>query len=841
MRLNTPISLLAAYGAVVSAAKTTVNTRALILATDNSGAAAVGTLNAYGIPYDNIVIADSNYTLPFLTNNDGSCKYGVIVIFRQLYSTDSSKNWVSFINGIEWQKIYDYQTACGVRLIHLGAVPNKWDFACTLISSKDSVENDALYSSNHQFFLDTTVSKAEFPTANVKNPKNARLTGAWHTPGYCSDSLMQWAGDMTSQNTFLYNEPLSLLSPAIGTPNSIQQPALGVINRYASGREQMGFFTSFGPWAESAIYMNHIWIHWAFRGIVPGERASLLGLQVDDLFLPTAVYAANYTYRISADDLLNHAKWQLNLNKRLAASNPGSNVFLEFGFNGNGVFIYDQTVLGLDKNGTCPPAVTYTGPQPVTPLEYAKPPGTGADLWPSGQTYNWPSQCISYDPLAKLFQQKNTGGDNINGLSDIFAMVSHTFTHEGQNPITSSDAMNEIQYNTRFARQVGLDQVPLFSPRSLIPPAITGTQNPDAVRTWMENGIQSVVGDNTRAPLRNQNNDRWPLITNVSENGYDGLVIIPRWSNRIYYNADGVASDLQQWLDLSPKQATRNFTNLLSIERATTSQYLLNLYHDPYMFHQANLRVWASPGVSINGLGTSDVAGPWSLIEMWVESVLDEFTQYVNWPIRSLKQDDIAQKFVDRMNRDLYSGYRVAWTTSDDGSVIAGFTVDAANSSWTGQIPVMLPGAIVNNPSVARIEQYGTDPATVWVSTFPSSFKLVTPIRIQGTKVNNTASVLSSITTTLPALALPTTGLVGSFPVSEVISAKSTAAASASRSSAAQDKRSVCLHLHLHSKNELKYRQIFNYVKGHRNGVFYVFCSFSDKCPKCIPIPQHLM
>ncbi|KAK6352394.1 hypothetical protein TWF730_009221 [Orbilia blumenaviensis] len=770
-------------GAAAATAKISVNTKALILATDDSGKAAIGTLNGYGIPYDSIVMGDSGYTLPSLTNSDGSCKYGVIVAFRQLYNSNSKGSWVSFIGSDQWQKIYDYQVACGVRLIHLGAVPNQWDFACSLVSSSDSTESSSLYSTNHQFFLDTDVAKAEFPTANLKNPKNARFASTWHTPGWCDDTLLQYAWGMTSQNAFLYNEPLKLTSPASGTLASISQPALGVINRYSSGREQMAFFTTFAQWAEASIYMNHIWINWAFRGIIPGRRQVLLGLQVDDLLLPTAVYAANYTYRLTVDDVVNHAKWQANLNKRLTASNPGSEVFLEFGFNGNGAFIYDQTVLGLDKNGTCPISVTYTGPQPVTSLEYAKPPGTGNDLWPANQTYNWPDKCIFFDPIAKMFSQNNTGGDNINGVSDLFALVSHTFTHEGENPITYADSKREITYNQQFQQKSFFDKAKRFSPRGIIPPAITGLHNADAIKAWMEAGISYVVGDNTRAPLRNQQSDRWPLVSTEADNGYPGLVIIPRWANRIYYNADGIASDVQEWLDVSPSQATNSMANLLSIERATTAQYLLGLYHDPFMFHQANLRVWQDPGVSING-----VAGPWSLIQTWTESILDEFVQYVNWPIQGLKHDDIGQDFLDRMNRDLYSGFSVAWTTSNDGTAITGFTVDSTNSSWSGEVPVIIPGDVVS-ASNARITQYGSDPATLWVSKFPTSFQLKAPIPIQGTKVNVTSAAIS-LTTVAPTLTLPTTSLVGSFPVSDIISAKSTSAASASLSSVASAKSS---------------------------------------------------
>ncbi|EPS35934.1 hypothetical protein H072_10561 [Dactylellina haptotyla CBS 200.50] len=759
------------YGVGFVDAAATVNSKVLILATDNSGSAILSTLDAYGIPYDNIVLPSPGYNLSSLYNSDNSCKYGAIVMFRQLWGSDSSKNWVQWVSSDQIDNIYAYQVDCGVRLVHLGAVPGSWDFGCTIIQSSAWAENDAIYGGNQQFFLEPTVAQAEFPTANLKNPKNAHITATWHTPGLCADDNLSWG--MTSKNVFLYTEAININSPMDGDQSSYAHPALGVINRFDTGREHMGLFSTFAQWSEASIYMNHIWINWAFRGIIPGHRSALLGLQVDDLLLPTAVYSANYTYRLSTSDVVAHAKWQVDLNSRLTSTNPGSEVFLEFGFNGNGAFIYDQTVLGLDKNGTCPVSVIYTAAQPVVALEYVKPPGTGVDLWPTNQNYSWPDTCIFYDPIAKMFSQNNTGGDDINGVSDYFALVSHTFTHEGENPITYADAVREIQYNQQFQKKSFFDKAKRFSPNGIIPPAITGLHNADAIKAWMENGIKYVVGDNTRPPLRNQKSDRWPLVTTAADNGYPGLVVIPRWSSRIYYNADGVASDVQEWLDVSPSQATNSMFNLLSIERATTAQYLLGLYHDPFMFHQANLRMWADPGVSVNG-----VAGPWSLIQMWTESILDEFTQYVNWPIKSLKHDDLGKEYVDRMNRDLYSNTAVTWITSDDKTTITGIKVSTGNSSWSGEVPVMIPTAVVST-SNARVEQIGSEPTVLWVSNFPASYTFKTPIKVKGTKVNATLATVS-LTTTLPTLSLPTSSVVGSFPVSVVASVQSTAAASAS-------------------------------------------------------------
>jgi hypothetical protein len=90
----------------------------------------------------------------------------------------------------------------------------------------------------------------------------------------------------------------------------------------------------------------------------------------------------------------------------------------------------------------------------------------------------------------------NTNRDN-------FLHLSHTFTHEEENNATYSDVLREITWNQKWADQIGLSSAKAWSSRGIIPPAITGLHNADALRAWSENGIVNVVGDNTRPVLRN--------------------------------------------------------------------------------------------------------------------------------------------------------------------------------------------------------------------------------------------------------------------------------------------------------------------------------------------------
>lgn len=76
-------------------------------------------------------------------------------------------------------------------------------------------------------------------------------------------------------------------------------------------------------------------------------------------------------------------------------------------------------------------------------------------------------------------------------------------THAALNNATYNDVAKEISFNRVWLQHSGLSSARHYSPAGLIPPAITGMHNADAIKAWMDNGIKYVVGDNTRTPLLN--------------------------------------------------------------------------------------------------------------------------------------------------------------------------------------------------------------------------------------------------------------------------------------------------------------------------------------------------
>lgn len=425
----------------------------------------------------------------------------------------------------------------------------------------------------------------------------------------------------------------------------------------------------------------------------------------------TDIYSPNGTqFRIRPADLAAHITWMTNINSRLPA---GSSYFIELGHNGNG-----DIEAAVEASTVCSPdtAIEYDD-QIDTALEFQKPLGTGTNIWPTTPTnYTWSLACAEKDALALWFM---TAANR-----DAFAHISHTFTHESLDNATYSDANKEIFFNVEWMKQIGIYNAKHFSPNGLIPPAITGMHNGDVIKAWLDNNIKNVVGDNTRPVLMNQQNEFWPLISTVASNGYAGLNIIPRWATTIYYNCDLPACTTAEWIATSG--GSGDFTALLNDARTTNVRHLLGLHHDPFMFHQANLR---QTDVASSTVGSQ--TGKLSLLMIWVETVTQELTRLTTWPVVTLKHDDIAAQFTNRMALDGCNA-NLSYTYSTDGKHITGVTVTANGNTCSVPVPVTFPGPVTTSSSGVTYEQLGKDPITAWVTLSGSavSFTMTTPVAV---------------------------------------------------------------------------------------------------------------
>jgi hypothetical protein len=359
-------------------------------------------------------------------------------------------------------------------------------------------------------------------------------------------------------------------------------------------------------------------------------------------------------------------------------------------------------------DGTCGIGSIYLDQTLISPVEFQKPIGTGTDLWPATPatypTKNYTTKCLKNDPLLVWFSTSA----NLNA----YAHVSHTFTHEHLDNATYSDAYKEINWNQAWLDASGISKALKFSPKGLVPPAITGLHNGDALKAFLDNGIVNVVGDNTRPLLLNQDNEHWPLISTVAANGYAGIQINPRWATNIYYNCPMPDCTVLEWATTSDGYG--DYYTLLDVEKQTSTRHLLGLHHDSYMFHQANLNYVTAPKTTINGI-TAQI----SMVQAWVETVFQEMVRLTDWPMISLKHDDMATSFSNRMARDLCSP-SLTYVTNPTKNTITGMTITTIKNTCSALIPVTVPGKVKSAMGFST-EQLGSDPLT-------SKYELVYPV-----------------------------------------------------------------------------------------------------------------
>ncbi|KAI6791281.1 hypothetical protein KC361_g7427 [Hortaea werneckii] len=680
-------AFLLAFWLATAANALSVSSTVLVFARDTaSGYFATSGFKGYGIPFELVIVPQGGISLPSLNDSTTQGNYGGIVVLSEVaYSYDDL--WGSALTSSQWQQLYDYQTAFGVRMVRLDVYPGPNFGVATAIDGSGCCDAGVEQ-------LVSISDNTDFPTANLKIGATMSTQGLWHYPAVITNSstakaVAQFAssGSFTSKTT------------------------AAVINTFGA-RQQMVWFSSWATdWSPTSNFLQHAYIHWLTRGLFTGRRRIFLSTQVDDVHLETELYRpANTNFRIRTGDLEAHVSWMNDINSRMPA---GSDYFLELGHNGNG-----DIEAAIEGGTSCNPdtAIEYDE-QIDTPLEFQKPLGTGTDIWPVTPTnYSWSETCARGDDLASWFMNSAN--------RDAFAHVSHTFSHASLNNATYSDVSKEISFNKAWLEQTGISAAARFSEKGLIPPAITGLHNGDAIRAWMDEGITNVVGDNTRPVLMNSEDEFWPLISTVASNGYAGLQIVPRWATTIYYNCDLPECTTQEWIDTSG--GSGDFNALLDNARLTASRHLLGLHHDPYMFHQANLRQIDIPSSTIGSQ-----SGQLSLIMSWVETVVQEMTRLTTWPILTLKHDDIAALFMNRMTVDQCQP-SLTWTLSDDGGSITGATLSANGDSCSAPIPVTFPVSASTTGGQTTREQLGSDSLTIWTTLTgsPVSFELDSPVAV---------------------------------------------------------------------------------------------------------------
>jgi len=682
-----------------------VNMKALVLSTiENETSEVTVNLDAYGIPYDVIEFTPTTTITGDLElyNENNEPKYSLIIVNGGGLYQEIKNNWVSALSNSQWKYLEEYEAKNSVRRVVISEEASDIDYATLYEEDQwgDTYDVQPLIIDNSEEV------KSIFKDAGIKTTAKLDVNEVYHTRIKIVNSRIA--------------KPL--LYYADGDKKG---PVGAAIIKYDNGREVMSFFFSLGSWSTTGVLLSHIWVTWGTRSLYSGFRRVYFTPQIDDIFLSTELvdvknkqfYGSNDIYRSTPNDFEKLAQFQKDILKEMP---EGSFFRSELAFNGNGV-LNTETVV-VDGERYCD-------------IEYVMEPGSGDHRWPK-EDYKLTSahySAMERDELFKYFKNNST-------IQQEFFWSSHTFTHENLDNVSRSDVDNEIRLNIEMAEILGIKDKDYWSSASMVTPQISGLHNKDALETLRKYGIYSATGDISRNAITNLEKPYLPFITTLKSSNLEGFPIVPRTPTEIYYFCSTKEEDTfaynEIYRDYLEEGEEYTFDDLLESESDRTVQLLIRLRHEAHQFHQANIRSYPKEG----NYGES-------LLEDWTRSIVKRYNEYVEWPMVSLKMDDLATKYLDRYMLE-YCKSQSKFIVEDDE--VVGISVTASNGSCN--VPITLPKGVspVSLPEGATSEQRGNDPVTVWVPVQRGEVKTFKIKPVLKWKVDGSIVVESSTIITLP-------------------------------------------------------------------------------------------
>lgn len=103
-----------------------VDSIVLVIARDTTSAySAYSGLNDRGIPYSVLAVPQVGVALPSLNDSATHGNYGLIVVLSEVsYNYGGTKGFASALTAAQWQSLYAYQVAFGVRMVRLDVAPS---------------------------------------------------------------------------------------------------------------------------------------------------------------------------------------------------------------------------------------------------------------------------------------------------------------------------------------------------------------------------------------------------------------------------------------------------------------------------------------------------------------------------------------------------------------------------------------------------------------------------------------------------------------------------------------------------------------------------------------------
>jgi hypothetical protein len=646
-------------------------------------------LDAYGMNYETVRLPVTTLTL----ENNNVALYNAIVV------EDATQEMLATIRN----QIEDYQRKYKVRVAYLNCEPDPY-FGFKS-STKSISERD---------FVELTKEGLELAKKYQMNGKDVKFKS-----GTCVPNAQHECDKYYHYMVEINNDIVPLLKY-----NNTESYGGGIVK--TKDIESIHFFNSN---IESTIapFVAHLWISWTNYGIIDGFRRLYLSTQVDDFFISNPFDAQKGTeFRTSIQDMKNLAKWE----KEIASERmpKGSQYKVELAFNGWYV------LKTADHKHSIAVDWTLYG----KPRDYVKPLSeVGSHKFPEEIDSDWDDAALRKDELYNYFAKNPEAQDD-------FYWLTHTFSHHNLDYASYHDADVEISLNVKMADDpyLGMYKRDCFSPHSIVCPEISGLHNGHALQAFTANKVNYGVGDTSRRDL---DPDNWyfPLVTNQTTSNFDDFLIIPRIPTEMYWDC----STVDQILTLYKKKSGGKETTWeahLQKEADSHVKNFLELRHDPYMFHEGNLR-----NADVGEFDVQGVKGQFGLLQQWVERIVIEIKKYLDWPLITKKMDDLVETYKTRISQ---KQCMPKYTMVVDDSSMTISEIKVASTNGECNVPLFaIRDTKFDESTVDSIEQIGDEPATAWIkaTTEPKSVKFTNDIKwnddsFTGKYVESVESVRSS-------------------------------------------------------------------------------------------------
>jgi len=665
----------------------TIGLKALILHSqkDETYQNTIYGLQSYDISYDSVLIDNTDNVLTGnlpLYDGLGNPKYYLIIITSgKLSSLNVDGSYSSSLTDEQWAYLDAYEQTYKIRRITFSDTP-------------DIITGTAIYDA---------VTWGNTYVQKIVGADNPIADEIYNKAGIKKDA------PIATNNNF-YHTPVVITDSTISTPvfyfeacDELKERTVGAAYaKLEDGRERLNFYLPTASWSLDTIVLNHLWIHWGTHTIYNGIRRVTFCPHIDDVFISTNLVSTANSYesgitlnskefRISKPDIDDYIKFKKSIVSKMP---PGSKFDVDLAINGNGLLPPED-------------ALQVDGERYVA-IDYVKPMGQGMKNWPV-EYYNpdWTDEYLSQDDLFQYFKVKENRAN--------FFWCSHTFTHENLDNASRSDVDNEIRVNIEMAKKLNLVDEEWWSGKSIITPQISGLHNGDALEVFRQYGIVSATGDISRPDITNSENPYIPFMTTKASSNVADFPIIPRSPAEIYYYASTPEEDtyIYNYMYHNYFGSDSTWEQILERESSRVLRLIMLLRHEAHQFHQANMR-------------SDESNNHQSLLQRWVEAVVDYYNKFVNWPLVSLKLDDLNQLSIDRLKaKQCNAEYKI--------TVVDGYATEIVVSTLSQTecvLPITVPGDVVRENDW-NYEQLGNDPLTVWVKVKANSksVKLNPPIQ----------------------------------------------------------------------------------------------------------------